>query len=529
MKKSIILLGLLSIGYVYAQTGRDHSQHSSAEKRMGINTEKPAATLEVSKATGIPAGQVQGFLLPHLNTTERDAMEKAALVRGLMIFNTTKNCIDWWDGTQWKCMGGEIAGTNTTPTPPPSGSSKPNYPAGLTVTEGRHLIASIYDTDYLPFNKPTTTAVWTTVAADGQPEDKVLDVQGVIPASGMIVQIPITATTSATLDAFTSHPVSIDPQGEEGVASSRRQVILSWEQQGISTGTKYIRATIRPADGRELRVKKLDLNGGIGNDHKGVPLASFSLPKTNGSTENVRYDVRILSGIPDRNYDKETIVNGQNYGTLHRFIYMPIAPVESKGQLWLSMNLGADFANINHPHFDPTILTTGITLHGHSGTMGSIFQWGRPADGHELWTPVNRSRTELAVPTIPGIRWYKTEELTTFTENCPVGWHTPTAAELHEYHIQLYAGSDTYRLPMPQRYEWDMSGHYATGSKSFYNIGQAYRRYDNGGFYTWESQGHVWLRDYSNNYSWLGYETATGVKMNTANPAHGSAIRCLMD
>lgn len=524
MKKSIILLGLLSIGYVYAQTGRDHSQHSSAEKRMGINTEKPAATLEVSKATGIPAGQVQGFLLPHLNTTERDAMEKAALVRGLMIFNTTKNCIDWWDGTQWKCMGGEIAGTNTTPTPPPSGSSKPNYPAGLTVTEGRHLIASIYDTDYLPFNKPTTTAVWTTVAADGQPEDKVLDVQGVIPASGMIVQIPITATTSATLDAFTSHPVSIDPQGEEGVASSRRQVILSWEQQGISTGTKYIRATIRPADGRELRVKKLDLNGGIGNDHKGVPLASFSLPKTNGSTENVRYDVRIFSGIPDRNYDKETIVNGQNYGHLHRFIYIPDKYLD--GKLFLNMYLGADYANTNSPDFNPA--QTQQYPDGFKA-FGSLFQWGRPADGHELMTYTNPITSSQ--PTIPSLSWTSntSESLTTFTENCPVGWHTPTLKEWNEYFA--FIGNQTPVVPVPSFQR--INKEYTFPDRYYSNIETGARHVSDGNLV---SAAVMYMmvnaegRTSSDSYSFL-YTSAEGsfLLRNDSDKSAGRSIRCIKD
>lgn len=103
MKKSMILFGLLSIGFTHAQQGRTHTQHTGATKRVGINTEKPVATMEISKVSGVPATQVQGFLLPHLSQSERNAMQKEALVNGLMIFNTSKNCIDWWNGTNWQC------------------------------------------------------------------------------------------------------------------------------------------------------------------------------------------------------------------------------------------------------------------------------------------------------------------------------------------------------------------------------------------------------------------------------------------
>lgn len=104
MKKTLIILGCMSIGFIHAQQqGREHAQHTGATKRVGINTDKPAASFEIGKVVGVPATQVQGFLLPHLSQTERNAMQKEALTNGLMIFNTSKNCIDWWNGTNWQC------------------------------------------------------------------------------------------------------------------------------------------------------------------------------------------------------------------------------------------------------------------------------------------------------------------------------------------------------------------------------------------------------------------------------------------
>jgi hypothetical protein len=41
----------------------------------------------------------KGFLPPRLTTAQRDAI--AAPAAGLMIYNTTVNCLQWWNGTVW--------------------------------------------------------------------------------------------------------------------------------------------------------------------------------------------------------------------------------------------------------------------------------------------------------------------------------------------------------------------------------------------------------------------------------------------
>jgi uncharacterized protein (TIGR02145 family) len=110
------------------------------------------------------------------------------------------------------------------------------------------------------------------------------------------------------------------------------------------------------------------------------------------------------------------------------------------GKKWLDRNLGASQV---------------ATAYNDYNAYGDLFQWGRPADGHQLmnWssstlgTPVNGTTTTLATSDTPGhsnyiispytvdskwdwrsdnnsMRW-----VTTPQGPCPAGWHVPTIAE----------------------------------------------------------------------------------------------------
>ncbi|XHT58856.1 hypothetical protein RAO09_03360, partial [Ornithobacterium rhinotracheale] len=52
-----------------------------------------------------------------------------------------------------------------------------------------------------------------------------------------------------------------------------------------------------------------------------------------------------IGGIPDKNFSVKT--NGKYE---HRFIYVPVKGRD--GKLWLNNNLGANYANVDHPAFN---------------------------------------------------------------------------------------------------------------------------------------------------------------------------------
>jgi hypothetical protein len=80
--------------------------------------------------------------------------------------------------------------------------------------------------------------------------------------------------------------------------------------------------------------------------------------------------VRGIPGIPDKN-----IGDG-----VHDFVYLPVIS-PGTGKTWLNNNLGADYANINDTNFNPAQQANSAT---DEKAYGSMFQWGRLADGHEI-------------------------------------------------------------------------------------------------------------------------------------------------
>lgn len=65
----------------------------------------------------------------------------------------------------------------------------------------------------------------------------------------------------------------------------------------------------------------------------------------------------------------------------HNFIYCAV--MGPNGKKWLNLNLGAEYAREGSPHFNPEAAPID---HNDWKAYGSLFQYGRRADGHELVT-----------------------------------------------------------------------------------------------------------------------------------------------
>ncbi|OXA85301.1 hypothetical protein B0A66_19865, partial [Flavobacterium hercynium] len=64
------------------------------QSQVGIGIPNPDASAVLELAS-----KHKGFLPPRLTTTERDAISNPA--EGLTIFNTTKNCLEWYNPSGW--------------------------------------------------------------------------------------------------------------------------------------------------------------------------------------------------------------------------------------------------------------------------------------------------------------------------------------------------------------------------------------------------------------------------------------------
>ena len=127
----------------------------------------------------------------------------------------------------------------------------------------------------------------------------------------------------------------------------------------------------------------------MGQDYKGIEIATFRYATTQGGTQRASFVVRLMSGIPDRRFAIKTKDSGGTDVYDHQFIYVPVKdPVNTtnRGYIWLNNNLGAEYTRVGSSVFDPG---QQAKAHNDHNAFGSLFQWGRPADGHELVTYTN--------------------------------------------------------------------------------------------------------------------------------------------
>ena len=491
MKRTLIILGALSVGTAYSQS-----------HKVGINTDNPRASLEVSKAAGIAATEVQGFILPQLTQAERNGMDRSQFVQGLQIYNTDKKCVDIWTGSHWQCIDGtkqdnqgdtpstpsavyaitqlgfggvykadealtsdntvtfkiKNTGAVTSPTmdlsnavtitnepggyvsvvggqhtsvtiapgrevtltyrlqgTPKAGNLKakltyntvydeaitpvvievdPLVPQYVTLMNGERSFVSVYDADYWPYSGPTTaTAQTTSQNVDGLTTEPLIDIQGKIPTAGVEVYIPIKVDPaighgSVQLAGFPGSEFPVSATFTQD--GNSRNIKLSWDPQTIRIDDTYIKAKIS-AVGQDILLKKLDFQTGMGQDYKGIEVATFRYATTQGGTQRASFVVRLMSGIPDRRFGIKTKDNGGNDVYDHQFIYVPVrtpatTQYNSSGlsnTLWLNNNLGAEYTRVGSPVFDPG---QQAKAYNDYNAFGSLWQYGRPADGHELVT-----------------------------------------------------------------------------------------------------------------------------------------------
>ncbi|MGV4464155.1 FISUMP domain-containing protein, partial [Ornithobacterium rhinotracheale] len=228
-------------------------------------------------------------------------------------------------------------------------------------------------------------------------------------------------------------------------------------------------------------------------------IATFNVD-INGSRATVV--LKGIGGIPDKNFNVMT--NGK---LEHQFIYIPITGPD--GRTWLNNNLGADYANVNSPHFNPIQQATSKTDYK---AYGSLFQWGREANGHELvdWTGSTSGRVVHS-----NLSWSRdmSSSLTTYHDPCPNGYHTPSKSEWEQLLSAVGSGNSNMwkerQLNLP-----------AAGSRSD----------TNGSRFSYTGSGRYWSSSqFGSNNAWELYFSSSYSYMFNIRRSYGQPVRCLKD
>ena len=505
----------------------------SLTAQVGIGTTNPNANavLDITSTT-------QGVAFPRMNTSQRTNITLPA--QGLVVFDTDLDCLMVNRGNathDWQCLGAstlEIIGYDAATGGPTAvtavqiaaisgitgvdNAQEANYQAYINANTGSfsspatvlqvqamidffntppitmptsitlakastYMIASVLDSDYLPYMPPTVNATTATLQmADGSP-DTSINIQGRITTTGTQIMLPVTTTASGTLPKF-SHWINIHAnKTQDGIT---RSIELSWPMTSYTASTTSIAVTIKSIGG-SLNAKKLDIQTGIGANGLGVWMGTFTYPYNNaGSTYNLQ--VRAIAGIPDRNFANAN----------HKFLYLPVT--STTGKTWLNNNLGVNYSNINHAKFNISKQATAIR---DFNAYGSLFQWGRYSDGHELinWVSGIASdgeeqkayREELGwsstiTPVAPNHDdfYYGQADWLNPSRNdlwqvsnginnpCPADFRLPTSSELNQERLSWSANNSTGAIDSPLKlpaagYRQGTQGSLtSTGSKGYY-------------------------------------------------------------
>ncbi len=124
------------------------SIYNAPTGNVGIGTTDPKGVLDLSSTSG-------AFIVPRMNTTERDALTSVA---GSIIFNTTNGQFEGYDGTNWASL--VAGGGSATPTPTPETSPTP-MPTPTPAASGPYITSHVHGST-VQFTSSNITVTWTS-------------------------------------------------------------------------------------------------------------------------------------------------------------------------------------------------------------------------------------------------------------------------------------------------------------------------------------------------------------------------------
>ena len=347
-----------------------------------------------------------------------------------------------------------------------------------------------------------------------------VDVDGNIPPSGLVVKVSYHSNRDIALNDFTSSPFTIKASNTK--SGTAIDVRFQWRNIHLSAGDGYFNAKIVPIGGT-YHARQLDLNA------NGYTAATLSY-QIDGNSSIGQLDLKVIPGIPDRNFN--VLTNGKYE---HQFVYMPVK--SATGRVWLNNNLGAAFADINSGYFSPHQQATSATDYR---AYGSLFQWGRKADGHELinWksstagTPkYGTTTTKSNDPTSPlfikQADWRVNGDDTLWASEssqnnvCPVGYRLPLdPSEAEDSSSEFNAEVDTWS-----------SKNKAGSLSSNLKLTMPGFRWFNNGFYYARTYGLYWSGTASSNNSITSHDMRLGNNSmflsDTTKRGAAMSVRCI--
>ncbi len=221
--------------------------------------------------------------------------------------------------------------------------------------------------------------------------------------------------------------------------------------------------------------------------------------------------------VPDRNFG-----DGE-----HDFIYGVVTNATT-GKTWLNNNLGARYADSDDGNFDPKQQATSPT---DFLAYGSLFQWGRKADGHELIIRGGMSMPKYSSTSIKSN--VPTNNLFITSTSNPFDWRI-------NQNTSLWLGSSAinnvcpvgYRVPNLGEFNAEAASWTSLNTLGAFGSNEAWtanglRNYNNASLAWGSATGYYWTSNVSGTWSTFGYFSSASAGSNSSSRAYGMAVRCI--
>lgn len=446
MKKLILSFLLLSCSiYLHAQVG------------IGTETPNASAILDVTSTS-------QGVLLPRMTTTQRDAIASPAA--GLVVFNTTTNCINMFTGSIWN----ELCGTATQGTIATLNCSPTNN-GTLTANTLASSVSSVFS--YTGGNNITHNG--QTVTSTGVTGLTATLASGTMSSAGGTLTYNITGTPSGSGTA--SFAINI---GGKTCTLSRTVfgTVATINCSGTTNGT------LTSGTAASSVSSVISYTGGNAGTHNGQTVTStgvtgLTATLTAGTFASGNGTLTYnITGTPSAAGTATFAISigGQTCSLTRTVVAATVACLvgattvvdvvnATTGKTWMDRNLGAHQA---------------ATSSTDEQAYGDLYQFGRSTDGHQCRNS-STTNTQSSSNTAPNSSFIlgsgswrtTTTELWTgisgVNNPCPTGYRIPTSAEItaetSSWSAQSGAGA------FANNRKWTMSGSRDGGNNTINNLG----------------------------------------------------------